>query len=110
MGMLILPGEQNSNYLADSETREVLFYEPVLEIGSKVQCEVLKATPVNLELKILKIHGHDSSNIYKATFRPEFISQDIEAVHLHDTYKKSDVLDFKVTLISDSLEVLCANL
>lgn len=99
--MLILPGEQGSSYIINSETGEKVFYEPKPKIGMRAKCEVIKATISGLDLRITHLDGEKVHMIHKAFYKPAFINQDETAKFLTDEFEPAELFNGIISDLCD---------
>lgn len=108
--MIVLPGENGSKYVYDSETNEKIFYEPEPVIGMKVKCKVLKTSIAGLDLKITHLDGHETKIDYKTSLRPEFINQDEDSKFLIDEFSVNDEFEGVITEMALSTGIIVSKL
>ncbi|CAF1292992.1 unnamed protein product [Didymodactylos carnosus] len=79
-----------------------VYQEPILKIGERVTCLVIKSTPPQLHLQITHIDNKKTSVNYKAILRLQDYRMNVENVHLDDHFRRGDVFDAIVISYGDS--------
>ncbi|KAG0442010.1 hypothetical protein DMUE_0612 [Dictyocoela muelleri] len=84
-----------------------LFYEPILDIGKKVKCKIIKVTPVSVDLEILSIDGITPRISYKGVFRPDGLVMEYDC---DKKFKVNDVVFGEVLGLGDRNGVIIENI
>lgn len=101
---LEFPGN-NLNYV--TLNKEPLFYEPILDIGKKVRCRIVKVSPVSVNLEIIYIAGLTPKVSYKGVYKPDGLVLEYDC---DIKFKVGDIVEGEVLGIGDRNGVLIGNI
>lgn len=100
--MLILPGEDEAQYVIDKSTKKILFKEPTVAIGSWTRCKINKVWPTHLELQVTHINGEKVTVPYRAVHKLDHINQDTDSFFLNNVYSCGSIFEGKIVSYGDN--------
>lgn len=80
-----------NKYVYDTETKDILFYEPIPMIGMLAKCTIKNVGISQLDLLITHLNDQNLGINHKAIYKLSFITQDESARFLVDEYIKLDI-------------------